>query len=171
MKFAVWIIAIVLVFGVGFGAGFLFQRGDHTAYVDTAKLYNDFEMKKELEQKVTEVQLSRKAQLDSLKINFVALSKKTNPTLEDRTKLQALESQYHQMQQQFEADNGKIVQYYTNQIWTQLNQYIRDYGKQEGYTYIYGGDGSGTIMYAQEKRNITPEVVAYVNARYKGKGK
>lgn len=171
MKFALWIIAIVLVFGVGFGAGFLFQRGDSTAYIDTAKLYNDFEMKKELEKKVTEVQLGRKAQLDSLKLSLVSLSRKTNPSMEDRANLQALENKYHNMQQQFEAENSKIVQYYSNQIWTQINQYIRDYGKQEGYTYIYGGDGSGTIMYAQEKRNITAEVLNYINARYKGKGK
>lgn len=42
---------------------------------------------------------------------------------------------------------------------------------KKGYRYIFGAEGSGVLMYADERNNITKEVIEYINARYKGNAK
>jgi Skp family chaperone for outer membrane proteins len=49
-----------------------------------------------------------------------------------------------------------------------MNQYVKDFGSKYGYTYIFGADGSGFLMYSLEANNITKEVKEYINSRYKG---
>ena len=64
-----------------------------------------------------------------------------------------------------------MAKQYTDQIWEQLNQYIKDFGTQHKYKFIFGSRGDGNLMYAEEQDNITSEVLTYVNERYQGKGK
>lgn len=60
---------------------------------------------------------------------------------------------------------------YDEQILNQLNQYVKDYAKEEGYDIIYSADGSGAIMAASDDMDITDKIVAYLNERYKGMSK
>jgi outer membrane protein len=71
--------------------------------------------------------------------------------------------------QQFDDDNQDMSKQYTEEIMKQLNEYVRDYGKANGYTYILGAQGSGSIMSADDKNDITTTVLEYVNEKYKGK--
>jgi outer membrane protein len=45
---------------------------------------------------------------------------------------------------------------------------MQDYGKKHGYDFIYGAQGSGNLMYANGQKNITDEVLKYINERYQG---
>jgi outer membrane protein len=67
-----------------------------------------------------------------------------------------------------EEDNQVQTKKYDEEIITQLNQYVQDYGKEMGYAYIYGNNGEGSLMYADDARVITREMIEYVNNRYKG---
>ncbi len=82
---------------------------------------------------------------------------------------QVKREEYFGKKQQFEEDNQRMNQQFQEQISKQINQYIQDYGKDKKYDYIFGAEGSGAIMHANEKHDITKEVLAYVNDRYKGK--
>ena len=52
---------------------------------------------------------------------------------------------------------------------TQLNEYIEDFGEENKLDYIFGANGTGTIMYGNESKDVTKEVVTYVNKKYVGK--
>lgn len=143
-----------------------------TGYVDLVMVYNEFEMKKELDTKLQDIQQKRKNIMDSLAIQLNVLGQRAELT-EEGDSLRYVYAQqrnyYLMQQQQFEQDNGATAQVYQEQIWKQINQYVTEYGKEHDYSYIFGGDGSGSVMYAENGNDLTEEMKVYVNTRYGGK--
>ena len=45
------------------------------------------------------------------------------------------------------------------------------YGKEKGYSYIYGTGDAATVLYAEDKYDITKEVVKALNDKYKATSK
>lgn len=143
-----------------------------TAYVDTVKVYNSFEMKIELEKKLEETKNARARILDSL-LNevetVVGYLRQHENDKEAENKYEFLRQQYLNKEQQFDEDNRALAQQYTDQVWNQLNQYVKDFGVNQNYEYIYGTAGQGNLMYAKEQLEISDELLKYVNERYQGK--
>lgn len=143
-----------------------------TGYVLIHELYNGFEMKKEMEQKYKTVADARKKVLDSLSFelkkiaNQIQLEEEKNKTAIKNFELKREE--YFQRKQAFEEDNAMLSKQYDQEILTQLNQYVKDYSEANKFTYVFGNDGNGSLMYADEKNNITKEVIVFVNNKYKG---
>lgn len=169
----------LVVIGLSIAVGILYSNQPKVAYVNLGKVYNDFEMKKELEKKITTVQDFRKKTLDSLELSLNIMSRtlqnfdKTGNKkgIEERMpEFQMRREEYFAKQKSFEEDNQAMTTQYTEQIWKQINQYVKDYGKEKGYTYVLGADGTGAVMYAEEKNEVTEEVLAYINQKYKGAG-
>lgn len=143
----------------------------HIAYVINGQLYDDFDMKKQFEARSTNVVQMRKGMMDSLtlRLNMDIQSWRANggkDTAQERI-LKMRQQELYVKQQQFEQDNQQMGDQYDQQIWKQLNQYVQDYGKAHGYSFIFGATGDGGIMYAGEALNITNEMKVYVNERYK----
>jgi outer membrane protein len=176
MKFSIWRISVTLVLLLlSVSVIWLFLQKPKTAYVNTQKLYSGFQLKKELDQKLTTLQQSRITTLDSLKNSLTLLTNnmklngaEENPSDPNWSTYVALRDNYMNQQSFFESDNEQKTQQYMNQIWTQLNQYVSEYGKEHNLEYVFGGDGSGSVMYANDARDITDEVIIYVNAKYQG---
>lgn len=145
------------------------------AYVRMESVYDNFSMKKELEGKLKETEKARQLMIDSLKIQLHQLTL----TLQAQTKtdssmvrLYNLKQNFLQEQQaSFDEDNQALAKEYSNQIWGQINQYAGDYGKDKGYDYILGASGDGTLMYANESKDVTEELQTYINAKYHGQSK
>jgi outer membrane protein len=143
-----------------------------TGFVIITELYNGFEMKKEMEQKYLGVKNARDKILDSLTLELKLISQKIeteqekNPnTIKEFT---TKRTDYLQRKQAYQADNTALSQKYDQEILTQMNQYVKDYGVANGYTYVFGNDGNGSLMYAKDANNITKQVIAYINSKYKG---
>lgn len=162
---------IVIVIGIT-GLFFYARPVEKTGYVELNKVFSDFKLKQELEQQLNKIKQSRKAIIDSLEFELKILSKQIQAEdAKDKSKItlfQLKHETYQQKKEQFEEDNNAVGAQYDKQIITQLNQYVKDYGNKNGYTYILGADGSGFLMFAKETKNITEEVKSYVNDRYKG---
>lgn len=56
----------------------------------------------------------------------------------------------------------------SQQVWNRLNVYIKEYGLKNDFTYIFGTQGGGNVMYAKEALDVTEELLEYVNAKYEG---
>ena len=151
----------------------LFYTRPKEGYIEIAKVYNDFQLKKELDIKLKNIQQARIAILDSLEreINIMSTRLKADDgsTKVHADMIEAMKQDYLQKREQFTQDNQVMTTDYVEQIMNQLNQYIRDYGKANKYTFIHGTEGNGSIMYAEEARNISNEVLEYINQRYTGK--
>jgi outer membrane protein len=48
-------------------------------------------------------------------------------------------------------------------------QLQEEYGKDKGYQIILGATGAGTIMYADEGTDLTPEILEKLNTSFEGK--
>jgi outer membrane protein len=144
-----------------------------TAFVDLGKVYSEFTLKKELEIKLKQVQTLRQNELDSMKLELTVLAKNLqSPGAKNASDLQTQfttqRNAYALKSQSYSDENDRVSQSYDDQIWKQLNEYIKNYGKEKKYNYIFGAEGSGSIMYADASDDITTEVTTYVNEQYKG---
>jgi outer membrane protein len=143
---------------------------ERTAYIEVAKVYDAFKMKKELENKFTNVEQFRKTILDSLELELqlMATSYEQDHSEEIRSSYLMKKQEYLGKKKQFDEDNAAVSQQYTTQILQQMNEYVTEYGKEHGYKYIFGAEGSGSLMYASDSENITDEITIYVNEKYSG---
>ncbi len=141
-------------------------------YVVSEKLFMDFEMTKELRANLELTVNQRKAILDSLGLNLKMLaeevSRSSKQNENQRLYLNHLQEQYLQKKQEFEEDNQALTNKYDEQIWTRINLYAKAFGEKEGYDYIYGANGNGSILYAKESLDVTDRVLKYINSEYKG---
>jgi outer membrane protein len=159
------IIGISLITIIGL-FGYLKFTSTKTAYVDIEVLYSNFKMKRELEGQMKNVVQTRKGLLDSMEIEIKALN--TSPKISQELiaqKRAAYLSQYQVFKDNTERESGE----FDKKIWTQLNQYVKDYGEQKAYDFILGTNGTGTIMHANDEFDITKDLIDYVNQRYEGK--
>ena len=120
-----------------------------------------------------QIKSTRKNITDSLEFDLKALAKQIQAEgQKDKAKITEFElkkQRYFEKKKQFDDDNVAVGKQFDEQIIAQLNQYVKDYGEKNGYTYIFGADGSGFLMFSVEKKNITDAVKVYINERYKGK--
>ena len=144
-----------------------------TAFIQTDKVFNGFKGKIELERKLIKIQQANNHIMDSLSVELKILDQRlvnqVNPPKELIQRLQHKEMSYRQLNDEMLDNEEKIKEQYIAEVWKQINQYITDYGKNEGYDYIHGADGSGSLMYASEKKEISEDIIKYINERYEGK--
>ena len=68
-----------------------------------------------------------------------------------------------QLQQESGAEMDTLV--------TGVKKFIKDYGKKNGYTYIYGTGDVASILYAEDKLDITKDIIKALNDKYKSADK
>ncbi|HPI85881.1 MAG TPA: OmpH family outer membrane protein [Bacteroidales bacterium] len=149
------------------------QTTPKTGFVIIQEVYNGFEMKKEIEQKYINVKTARDRILDSLNLDLKTIAKKIEDEQQKNQNTIATfnikREDFLQRKQTYEEDNAALTKQYDQEILIQINQYIKDFGEENHYTYVFGNDGNGSLMYAVSTKDITKEVIEFINARYNGK--
>jgi outer membrane protein len=141
-----------------------FKPTHKVAYVKLNEVYNKFNMKVELENKFKTIESVRKNLIDSMEFNATQLQ--NNQEL-----YKVAVSKYIQKRKELESANKVLLEQYDESIWAQINSYSEAFGKENGYEFILGADGSGVIMYASEKIDVTTQFIEYINEMYNGKQK
>ena len=83
---------------------------------------------------------------------------------------QALGQQQQQLTQYQEASAQKLTaerERRDGAVMADLNAFLKEYGRREGYTLILGATTSGNIVYADPDADITAAVVRELNVRYR----
>jgi outer membrane protein len=150
LKNYIQLISIILIVALGI---YLFTRPQHkAAYILNQKVFNAFEGKKELETKLRKVQDRQKHWLDSVRV-----------LVEQRNDLMAF---YRETEANFSSEREELTEQYTAETWKRINQYVTEYGKKNDYDFIFGAAGDGNLMYANEHRDISEEIIIFINKRY-----
>ncbi len=164
------LLALILAFGI-----YQYSSRPNIACVQLGKVYDEFEMKKQLEGKYKNISNARKVQLDSLELHLKALSNiivsmnEKDPLRQEKiNEFEYKKQDYLQKKKTFGEDNQQTSKMYEEEVWKQLNQYITDYGKEKGYTCVLGANGTGAVMYIQQSSDVTDAVITYVNNKFKG---
>jgi outer membrane protein len=151
-----------------------------TAYIDTSKLLDECTEAKDIEAKYKakseemgkelETEIARfKSEANSFRSD--AQAKGQAWAQQKGAELQKREQQLNYAQQallrQLQQESGVEM----DTLVSGLRKYIKQYGKEKGYDYIYGTGEAATVLYAQEKYDITKEVIKLINDKYKSAGK
>jgi outer membrane protein len=128
-----------------------------SGYVDMFKLVQEFELQKEYSEEAKREIDREKSMIDSI-IYTVQLR---DPSSSESVKNEL----YAALYKKTEERNKEIEK----MLWKRLNPYVADFGKEKGYSYIYGANGTGNVLYADESLNVTDELIKYVNKRYHDK--
>lgn len=142
------------------------------AYVVTGELFNEFDYQKELDTEYQTMKDNKMKELEAFKTDVLRLEEKArhiNATEEDIAQYQYTYNQYLQFEANLNNELAELNNQYGLQIWDKLNSLISDFGEENNYEVIFGAGGNGNIMYAQENKNITTELIAYCNLKYNGK--
>lgn len=151
---------------------FCFRNTPSTCYVNLGVVFEKFDYKLELERKLLKVTEARKHIIDSLQFELDVLARQIKSQKQsERDKIETFEVRkqfFLQKREEFEEDNSRLVSEFDEQILKQMTQYVKDFGIEHDLDYVLGVDGNGTVLYAEESKDITNEVVEYINKKYKG---
>lgn len=154
------ILAFIVITLVAF-CFYLNQKIDNVVVVDVIKVFNEFKMKKQLEDKVS-IELDRYSiQIDSL-TSLLEMSNKR----QDDTKGEIIANEIYNLrstaQRAYDISNKNI----NEQVWNRLNPMIKDFAKEGGYRIVIGANGMGTVLYNIEGVDRTEELIKFINNRY-----
>jgi outer membrane protein len=131
------------------------------AVVDIFTLVNEFKMKKDLEDFESKKYVEINNKVDSLNSVIEKCKKDNNQLL-----LSKLSGTFYNLQMTAKQAYDQSTNEINQQIWKRLNPMVDQYGKENGFRIILGGNGMGSILYSAESVNITKELIIYINQKY-----
>lgn len=136
---------------------------DRIVYINNYELFDKFQMKKDYDKQITVDLKSDSEQLDSIN-NMITFYTKLNVSPQ---KIDSVRQYFIVLKSNFDKKFEKISQNYTSQVNQRLNQYLKDLSAENGYDYILGNGNEGSLLFVNEKVDITKSAINYVNKRYK----
>lgn len=166
--------AVLVVFGLLLLASCQDQM--KTGFIDNSKLINDYQKKKDVEAAFkTKIEAFDK-KVESIgqefQIEAQAFQQKaaTMAQKDAQEQYQILGQKQQRLQQQFQAEEQLIQKESQTQIDTLIKEvraFVKDYGKKNGYTYILGSNEAGSVLYGEESKDLTKEILEELNKSYK----
>lgn len=146
-----------------------------TGYVNNTRVVQEFGLMKEAEAKWTaknnevRTELEKKAadfqkEVQEFQASFDKLSKndKEKKSAELSNKQQSLQREQQFRAQEIQQGSGVEI----DSIVSQVKNYIKEYGKKNGYTYIYGDTEASNLLYAKEDLDLTDEIIKKLNEEF-----
>jgi len=152
------------------------QKEVKTAFVQTETIFKEYKGIKAQEKIIKKKQESLNSKFQNLAQQFQkeVSDFQSNISKMSPKKVREIDAQLGQKQQQIQLlqqqEWNKLneeVQKQQDSIVKEMYKFFEDYGKKNGYTYIYGkNDGSGTLMYGGKQYDITNVVLKAMDSVY-----
>ena len=144
-------------------------------FVDNVKLMDEYQEKIDIEKKYETMSQAHNQKRDSISQAFQmeaqafqqkAQSMSQQKAQEEYGNLQQrgqrigqqLQLEEQQMQQQGQTEMDSLI--------TKVKAQIQKYGKDNGYDYILGGGNGGSVLYGNDSKDLTEEILKLLNANY-----
>jgi len=161
LKTVIGIVLVLSVTSLGLSI-WLLSKYRKTGFVDTVRLVNQYQMKKDLDKEAERKLSVLKSQADSMGALYnIAKSSAVRPD-----QLKALEQKIGQLNNLLQQAYTQFDQETNEKVWGRLNAAISDYAKENGMQLLIGANGMGTVLYGAAPLDYTDEVVNYVNKKY-----
>ena len=145
-------------------------------YVDNGKLINEYQEKIDLEARLQTKISAFQKRTDSLRQSFqleineaeIQARKMSQENLQklsqelqqkEQVLSQRVQFEQQQITQESQSTNDSLV--------NKVKNFVGDYGKTNGYTFILGSNEAGSVMFGKEESDITQVVLDALNADYK----
>lgn len=147
--------------------GWNFCTTPKLAYIDIKTVYDGFELKKDLEKNYTQTVEARQKNLDSLVLQIKIYERKFQGKAATDEIYNTMIAEFYEKKKAYTEDNEALAQKMDEQVLTEINKSIKVYGENNNYTFVFGANGNGTLMYAKESKNITKSFIEFLNKQYK----
>ncbi len=144
-------------------------------YVDVNKLLEGYERTKVVRADFEAKAKTLQSNVDSLMTDWqkeLKAYEKERSTMNEKelelkqellsNKQQQINNYQQAIRKQIQEEDKKATQTVINDI----NDYVKEYGKKEGYQIIFGASGTGNIMYASEAADLTQKVLEGLNTEF-----
>ena len=147
-----------------------------TAYVDTSVLMKEYTEAKDLEAKYKAQSEEKGRQLEAEinrfkqdAANFQSQAQANGQEWAQKrgAELQKREQQLGYAQQALSQQLQQDSSVEMDSLVSGVKKFIKSYGKEKGYSYIYGTGDAASVLYAEEKYDITKDIIKALNDKYK----
>ncbi|MBK9225098.1 MAG: OmpH family outer membrane protein [Flavobacterium sp.] len=151
-----------------------------TAYVDTSKLLEEYTEAKDIEAKykTKSDEMGKELENEVARFKYEASNFQKNAQLNGQAWAQQKGAELQKREQELSYAQQALVRQLQEESGTEMDtlvknvkKFIKEYGKEKGYDYIYGTGDAVSILYAQDKYDITKEIVKLLNDKYKSGAK
>jgi len=166
-------ILVVLIALVGFTSC---NQPEKTGFVNNSELINEYQGKKDLEDRFKVREEVAKKKSDSLaqvyQIEALELQQKLGRMSEKQQQIaaQPFQQKWQLIEQQMKSEQQNFQKDYQTEIDSSIAQvvdFVKDYAKTNGYSYIFGtSDASRSVMYGKDANDLTQVVLDALNASY-----
>lgn len=142
------------------------SKDEKTAYIDYNEVYNNCDLKAQLEKDLESLVSSRESELDSMKLELTFMSNKIKAGETNQDDLNVFEdakNRFLTFQGRYEEENIRLKEEYYTQIRNDINSKSILFGEENGYDYLFAAVGDGSLMYAKEANDVTEELTNYIN--------
>ncbi len=164
MKFSKILVLSLINFLLIIFLGFLFfkkeKQSENYAVIDKERIFNEFKMTKEIKNQINILN-------NELKIKYDSLSYVYSTVQNIHIKIDA-EQKLKLLSDEIERINGTYREQEVLKIWKRIRSYSKDYSKNNKYKLILGFENNGDVVYHEETKDITNELLHYINKRYEG---
>lgn len=153
------------------------QESQKIGFVDNGKVINDYQEKKDLEQKYQAKDLTFQKRADSIGQAFqleaqdFQLKAKSMSQKAQQDKYQELGQKQQQLQQQIQFEQQQIQKAFQEEIDSvivKVKDFVKVYGKTNGYTFILGtSDAAASVLYGKEENDLSQTILDALNEAYK----
>jgi outer membrane protein len=176
---SLWLIAILslLIISNTYLLYAHFSGSNQLVYVDSTKLLNNYKGMTDARKVYQQKAVLWKANIDTLIVEIQNDLKKyekesSGMSAKERDlSRQLIQNKQQQLGDYQKATNEKAAQedtQLTKQVLDEINQYIKEYGKNHKLRIILAATDYGNIAYAEEGIDITDEILAGLNKKYAG---
>ena len=152
------------------------QQQQKIGFVNNSEVINKYQMKIDIENKFDNKDQNYKKKTDSIGLAYQLDAQQTQERLSKLTEQkqregsQAFTQKWQVVQQQLQMEQQQMQQQFNKEIDSVLKkvkEFVGDYGKANGYTFILGKNEAGSVMYGEEAQDLTQTIIDALNADYK----
>lgn len=169
MKNLVYIVLAVLVFTS--------CQQQKIGFIDNGKVINEYQEKKDIEEKYKVKDEAFKKRTDSIgqafQLEAQAFQAQANKMSQKKAQeaYEGLMQKQQLLQQQIQMEQQQITQAFQTEIDStivKVKDFVKDYGKTNGYTYILGtSEGAASVLYGTEENDLSQTIIDALNIEYK----
>jgi len=151
------------------------QEQQKIAFVDNGEVINAYQEKIDIEEKYKLKDETFKKRTDSIGQAFqieaqgFQANAKTMSQKDQQEKYQALGQKQQMLQQQLQMEQQQLTQEFNveiDSVLSHVTKFVENYGKDNGYTFILGKNEAGSVMFGDETKDISEEIIEALNAEY-----
>ncbi|HZW63519.1 MAG TPA: OmpH family outer membrane protein [Flavobacteriaceae bacterium] len=154
-------------------------KQEKIGFIDNGKVINAYQEKIDVESKYEAKNSLFQKRIDSISKVLQAESQdfqskaKTMSQENAQNLYQQLAARQQRLSNEIQQEQQEMQEAFQTEIDTlisKVKKFVKDYGKQNGYTYIFGtSEASSSVMYGTPENDLSQEIIDALNSAYEQK--